>query len=83
MTKSSVAETDHGIEGEFNVTMYDRMQRNFRDKGIMQTNNIIRSGLDHGSALEIGPGPGYLGLEWLRQTKNTIRRWFSVKSTGF
>jgi ubiquinone/menaquinone biosynthesis C-methylase UbiE len=72
MTKLRVAETDHGIEGEFNVTKYDQMQRNFRDKGIMQTDNIIRSGLDHGSVLEIGPGPGYLGLEWLRKTKNTI-----------
>lgn len=72
MTKSRIAETDHGIEGEFNVTKYDQMQRNFRDKGIMQTDNIIRSGLNYGSVLEIGPGPGYLGLEWLKKTQGTL-----------
>jgi len=72
MTKSRIAETDHGIEGEFNVNKYDQMQRNFRDKGIMQTDNIIRSGLNYGSVLEIGPGPGYLGLEWLKKTRGTL-----------
>lgn len=72
MTKPRIAETDNGIEGEFNVTMYDQMQRNFRDRGIMQTTQIIRSGLHHGSVLEIGPGPGYLGLEWLRNTRDTL-----------
>jgi ubiquinone/menaquinone biosynthesis C-methylase UbiE len=72
MSKVRIAETDHGIEGEFNVAMYDQMQRNFRDKGIMQTAQIIRSGLDHGSVLEIGPGPGYLGLEWLKNTQDTL-----------
>jgi len=32
---------------------------------------LVASGIDNGSALEIGPGPGYLGLEWLKSTNNT------------
>ena len=71
MTKTRIKETDHGITGEFNVELYDRFQRNFRDKGILATDRIIKSGISRGTALEIGPGPGYLGLEWLRKTQNT------------
>ncbi len=71
MTKTRIKETDHGITGEFNVELYDRFQRNFRDKGILATDRIIKSGINRGTALEIGPGPGYLGLEWLRKTQNT------------
>jgi len=36
MTKQRVSETDHGIVGEFNVSMYDQMQRNLRDRGMAQ-----------------------------------------------
>jgi len=32
---------------------------------------LVASGIDKGNALEIGPGPGYLGLEWLKSTNNT------------
>jgi ubiquinone/menaquinone biosynthesis C-methylase UbiE len=37
----------------------------------MVTRAIIKSGLTHGTALELGPGPGYLGLEWLKLTDET------------
>ena len=71
MVKPRVIETDQGIQGEFVVEMYDRMQRRLRDKGWIETQAIIKSGLDSGRALEVGPGPGYLGLEWLKKTDNT------------
>lgn len=71
MKKKRIPETDHGIEGELNVTIYDQFQRHFRDKGLLATDRIIKSGLHHGSVLEIGPGPGYLGLEWLTKTTGT------------
>jgi len=71
MTKARIRETDHGITGEFNVEMYDHFQRDFRNKGILATDRIIKSGIDRGIALEIGPGPGYLGLEWLHKTDYT------------
>lgn len=71
MTRARITETDHGITGNFNVEIYDRFQRNFRDRGILATDRIIKSGISQGFVLEIGPGPGYLGLEWLLKTEST------------
>lgn len=33
MPKARIVETDSGIQGEFNVTIYDTMQRRLRDRG--------------------------------------------------
>jgi ubiquinone/menaquinone biosynthesis C-methylase UbiE len=71
MVKKRIPERDHGITGEEEVSEYDRFQKYLRDKGILETDNIIKHGISYGTALEIGPGPGYLGLEWLKKTKNT------------
>jgi ubiquinone/menaquinone biosynthesis C-methylase UbiE len=71
MTRNRIPETDHGIQGDVQVTEYDQMQRNLRDKGWIETGDVIKSGIVQGHALEIGHGPGYLGLEWLKKTKNT------------
>ena len=69
MTRSRVPETDQGIQGRITVEIYDQMQRRLRDKGWIETRDITKSGITRGLALEIGPGPGYLGLEWLRILK--------------
>lgn len=71
MVRERVVETDEGIQGEFTVEIYDQMQRRFRDKGWMETKAIMQSGINTGRALEVGPGPGYLGLEWLKHTDGT------------
>jgi ubiquinone/menaquinone biosynthesis C-methylase UbiE len=71
MVRERVIETDQGIQGEFEVSIYDQMQRRFRDKGWMETKALLGSGITAGAALEVGPGPGYLGLEWLKQTGGT------------
>lgn len=71
MAKSRIIETEEGIQGEFEVQTYDLMLRRLRDKGWMETDSIIKSGISSGSVLEVGPGPGYLGLEWLKKTKDT------------
>lgn len=71
MTKVRVPETDIGIQGEFIVAEYDHMQQSLRDKGWMATDALLESGITAGYALEIGPGPGYLGLEWLKHTDGT------------
>jgi len=71
MVKPRIPETDQGVQGEFIVEMYDKMSRKFRDWKLLQTNQTIKSGITHGLALEIGPGPGYLGLEWLKKTNET------------
>lgn len=71
MVKPRTVETDTGIQDEWIAGEYDKMMRKDRDKGILYTNDIIKYGIIEGSALEIGQGPGYLGLEWLAKTENT------------
>lgn len=71
MVKPRVVETEEGIQGEFNVEVYDRMMRRLRDKGWLEVNLLLKARICSGLALEIGPGPGYLGLEWLRKTEGT------------
>ena len=80
MTKARVPETDSGIQGEFNVQIYDQMMRRLRDRGWIETDAILASGINHGLALEIGPGPGYLGLEWLSKTEATQLKGLDISS---
>lgn len=80
MTKPRVPETEQGIQGEFTVTMYDQMQRRLRDKGWIETNELLKQGITQGSALEIGPGPGYLGLEWLKHTQGTTLKGLEIST---
>ncbi len=71
MAKKRIPERDHGITGEAETAEYDKFQKYLRDKGSLITDYIIKHGISSGTALEIGPGPGYLGFEWLKKTKNT------------
>ncbi len=71
MVKPRIVETDEGIQGEFNVQIYDKMMRKMRDRGWLETKLILNAGIEQGLALEVGPGPGYLGLEWLKSTQAT------------
>jgi ubiquinone/menaquinone biosynthesis C-methylase UbiE len=80
MTRARVPETDVGIQGGVTVDTYDQMQRRLRDKGWIETNDIIKSGLSSGLALEIGPGPGYLGLEWLKKTQDTTLKALEISN---
>jgi len=80
MVKPRVIETVNGIQGEFNVDLYDKMMRRMRDKGWIETNLVLKSGISSGLALEVGPGPGYLGLEWLKGTKGTFLKGLEISS---
>lgn len=80
MPKARIVETDSGIEGEFNVAIYDSMQRKLRDRRWIETNDIIQSGITEGLAMEIGPGPEYLGLEWLKNTKGTKLKGLDISA---
>ena len=72
MVKPRISHTDHG-RGEFDAKNYDKMMRRLRDRGwIIWTKMIIGAGISSGLTLEVGPGPGYLGLEWLKHTQDTI-----------
>lgn len=78
MPKPRKIETDQGIQGDFNVQIYDQMQRRLRDKGWIETKEIINNGITSGLALELGPGPGYLGLEWLKLTQGTMLQGLDI-----
>lgn len=78
MTRHRVVETNDGIQGEWTVAVYDRMQRHLRDRGWIETGDILKSGITAGCALEIGPGPGYLGLEWLKKTSGTTLKGLDI-----
>ncbi len=66
-----VAETNEGIQDNLTVEIFDTFARGMRDKHWNNVNTFIKKGITSGTVLEIGPGPGYVGLEWLKQTKGT------------
>jgi ubiquinone/menaquinone biosynthesis C-methylase UbiE len=79
LTKPRVPEAE-GVSGEFTVEEYDALMRRLRDKGYLDTDLILNTGIRKGCALEIGPGPGYLGLEWLRRTTGTFLKGLDMSS---
>ncbi len=78
MKQQRIPETDHGITGELLVSDFNEFQKKMRDRGLIETDSIIKSGINSGTALELGPGPGYLGLEWLKKTNNTYLQWLEI-----
>jgi ubiquinone/menaquinone biosynthesis C-methylase UbiE len=49
------------------VEIFDEFAKTMRDKGWNNVDSILTAGINKGNVLEIGPGPGYVGLEWLKQ----------------
>lgn len=80
MVKPRIIETGEGIQGDFDVRIYDQMMRRMRDKGWLETWEILKAGITNGLALEVGPGPGYLGLEWLKKTTGTSLKAVEISS---
>ncbi len=73
MTRARVIETNEGIQNEITVDIYDRFARIMRDKGWLDVDSLMSAGLEAGRALEVGPGPGYVGLEWLKRQGENAR----------
>ncbi|MDF2675589.1 MAG: hypothetical protein K0R09_3861 [Clostridiales bacterium] len=71
MVIKRIPETDHGIIGELSTEMFNEFAKFMRDKGWIETKSMIAAGICSGKALEIGPGPGIKGLEWLKSTTET------------
>jgi ubiquinone/menaquinone biosynthesis C-methylase UbiE len=44
---------------------YRTLQESLLKRGLLPLKGVTEAGIDHGTVLEVGPGPGYLGLEWL------------------
>ena len=71
MVMKRIPETDHGIQGAYSVELFNQFAKYMRDKGWIETKSMIDSGITGGEVLEIGPGPGIKGLEWLKHTSGT------------
>ena len=71
MTKPRIIETNEGIQDKMTVEVYDAFSRGMRDRGWNNVDSFLMAGIAGGSALEIGSGPGYVGLEWLKKTGGT------------
>ena len=71
MTTRRVPERECSTLSQTHAAAYDRMQEALRERGWVETDELLQSGLVSGRALEAGSGPGYLGLEWLERTRNT------------
>lgn len=67
MVKQRIIETNEGIQDKITVEVFDRFARVMRDKGWNNVDSIIQAGITKKKVLEIGPGPGYVGLEWLKK----------------
>lgn len=63
MIKTRVIETNEGIQDNMTVELFDTFARVMRDKGWNGVDSMIATGIKGGDVLEIGPGPGYVGLE--------------------
>ncbi len=70
-----VPETDNGLQGDVLAGKYDQMQRHIRDQGWLKekVDSVVAAGINSGTVLEVGCGPGYLGLEWLSQASSSAR----------
>lgn len=72
VTAARVPETDDATPGRAFTDAYDRMQAHLWRQGWLETGDLLLEGIAGGSALEVGSGPGYLGLDWLLRTQGTL-----------
>jgi len=72
MTTTRVPETNDTTAGRAYAEAYDQMQANLWRQGWLETEDLLSEGIAGGSTLEVGSGPGYLGLDWLLRTKDTV-----------
>ena len=71
MLKQRIPETNEGIQDALTVEVFNRFARNMRDRGLHNTDVFLKAGIKGESILEIGPGPGYVGLELLKALPDT------------
>jgi ubiquinone/menaquinone biosynthesis C-methylase UbiE len=67
MLKARIIETNEGIQNEVTVEMFDVFAQTMRDKGWLGVGSMVQSGITGQNILEIGPQPGYVGLELLKK----------------
>jgi ubiquinone/menaquinone biosynthesis C-methylase UbiE len=72
MTTTRVPETSDTTSSRAFADAFDRMQVNLWRQGWLETEDLLHEGIASGSTLEVGSGPGFLGLDWLLRTKDTV-----------
>ena len=72
MTKMRVIETNEGIQAPPTAELFDQFAKGMRDKGWQGVDSMLASGLPAGDLLELGPGPGYVGLELAKQPPKPV-----------
>jgi ubiquinone/menaquinone biosynthesis C-methylase UbiE len=65
MIKPRIIETNEGIQNELTAQVFKKKKKTMRDKGWNGIDSMLQSGIVSGNILEIGPGPGFVGLELL------------------
>jgi len=64
-------ETEYGTTDKIKTKLFDTFMRRARDRGWLNPKKYIDFGISKGVVLHIGHGPGFTGLEWLKQTNGT------------
>ncbi len=81
MTESRIPQTDLKERERFFARIYDDMTYGMLDDGWLRPQYlepIIRAGIASGLVLEVGSGPGYLSLEWLKSTEGTTLKCLDI-----
>jgi len=81
MTEARTPQTDLKERRGFFSQIYDDMTHFMLTEGWLKAQYlvpIIRSGITSGLVLEVGSGPGYLGLEWLKSTEGTTLKCLDI-----
>ena len=63
--------TEYGTTGEVKTLLFDNFMRKARDNRWLDPKKYINFGISEGNVLQIGHGPGFTGLEWLKHTNDT------------
>jgi ubiquinone/menaquinone biosynthesis C-methylase UbiE len=61
----------YGTTEEDETKYFDIFMKKAREKGWLNPESYTNSGVSKGTVLQIGHGPGYTGLEWLKHTEGT------------
>jgi ubiquinone/menaquinone biosynthesis C-methylase UbiE len=72
MAMTRIPETNDTTSGRAYAEAFDEMQATFWRHGWLETEDLLLEGITSGSTLEVGSGPGYLGLDWLLRTKGSV-----------
>ena len=75
MLTKRIAETSEGMQDEKIVEMYKSYAVFKRDNGWYEIDSMLETGISGGDILEIGSGPGLVGLEIAKKYEHAKGHW--------